>query len=99
MRIFMGFLAILANGIVFAAPTALPLAKSGPCAAGYASSGGYCKPTKSARYAVQKIGGCPAGYSASGNYCLAGKSARAAVLKNGACPSGWATSGNYCLGK
>ncbi|MEQ1558107.1 MAG: hypothetical protein ABL933_04095 [Methyloglobulus sp.] len=75
-----------------------PLPKTGSCPAGYSTSGGYCKPTQRARFAVEKHGGCPAGYSPSGGFCLAGRSARIAVVKSGVCPAGWQTSGNYCLG-
>lgn len=76
-----------------------PLPKSGACPAGYVTSGGYCKPTENARFAVEKHGGCPAGYQPSGGFCLAGKSDKTAVRKVGACPAGWQVSGNYCLGK
>lgn len=76
----------------------VPLPKTGACPAGYSTSGGYCKPTQSARFAVEKQGGCPAGYQASGGFCLAGRSARMAVVKTGGCPAAWQASGNYCLG-
>lgn len=59
---------LLAIGSVSTATQPLP--KTGPCPAGYAASGAYCKPGKLARFAVEKHGGCPSGWQASGNYCL-----------------------------
>ena len=76
---------------------AVPLPKVGACPSGYSTSGNYCTPGSSARFAVQKTGACPSGYSTSGAYCLAGSNARHAVPKAGSCPSGYSTSGDYCL--
>ena len=81
-----------------AAPPAEPVAKVGSCPSGYSTSGAYCRPGSSARYAVVKVGSCPSGYSTSGEYCLAGSgTTRLAVPKGGSCPSGFSTSGAYCL--
>jgi hypothetical protein len=74
-----------------------PLLKQGSCPSGYSSSGNYCNPSSSARFALPKIGGCPTGYSQSGGYCLAGKDAHLAVPKSGSSPSGFSQSGDYCL--
>ena len=73
------------------------LPKDGSCPSGYNTSGNYCNPGSSARYAVTKDGSCPSGYNTSGNYCVAGRYARLAVPKSGSCPSGFSTSGSYCL--
>jgi hypothetical protein len=78
-------------------PSPQPVPKKGSCPSGYSTSGAYCKPGSSARYAVRKGGSCPSGYSTSGDYCLAGKNARLAVPRVGSCPSGYSTSGDYCL--
>jgi hypothetical protein len=77
--------------------TAAPLIKNGGCPSGYSSSGNYCTPGSSAKFAIEKQGGCPSGYSSSGNYCLAGSNAKLAIQKIGGCPSGYSSSGNYCL--
>ncbi len=76
---------------------AQPIAKTGACPLGYATSGSYCKPGSNARFAIEKRGSCASGYSTSGGYCLAGNSAKPAIHKQGSCPSGWTASGNYCL--
>jgi hypothetical protein len=94
MKILLKLIIILLASLAHAAH---PLPKTGSCPAGYVASGGYCKPGRSARFAVEKHGGCPAGYQPSGGFCLAGKSGRTAVRKVGACPAGWQASGNYCL--
>ena len=60
---------ILVSLALAADPVALP--KVGSCPSGYSTSGDYCKPGSSARYAVVKTGSCPSGYSTSGDYCLA----------------------------
>jgi hypothetical protein len=77
--------------------TASALLKKGSCPSGYSTSGNYCTPSKSARFAILKTGTCPSGYATSGNYCLAGSSSKLAIQKNGSCPSGYFTSGDYCL--
>ena len=75
----------------------LPLLKNGSCPSGYSSSGNYCTPNSSAKFAIAKVGSCPSGYSSSGNYCLAGSNAKHAIQKVGSCPSGYSSSGDYCL--
>ncbi len=85
MKIFIGsILFVIAS---FADAALLP--KTGACPAGYVTSGSYCKPSKNARFAVEKHGGCPSGYSPSGGFCLASRSARTAAVKEGSCPAGW----------
>jgi len=87
---------LLVAPMAFGAPPATPLAKDGACPSGYSSSGNYCTPTASARFALPKDGACPSGYYSSGNYCLASSdSSRLAVPKLGPCPSGYYSSGNY----
>lgn len=76
---------------------AQPILKTGNCPSGYSTSGGYCKPGRYARFAIEKRGSCASGYSSSGDYCLAGNTAKLTIHKEGSCPSGWSTSGNYCL--
>jgi hypothetical protein len=76
---------------------AQPIPKTGNCPSGYSTSGGYCKPGRYARFAIEKRGSCASGYSTSGDYCLAGINAKLAIHKEGNCPSGWTASGNYCL--
>jgi hypothetical protein len=87
----------LAQSAMASSLQALPLAKDGSCPSGYSSSGNYCTPGSSARFAIAKTGSCPSGYSSSGNYCLAGTNAKQAIPKNGSCPSGYSSSGDYCL--
>jgi len=84
-------------GPAWAEPVAAPVQKVGSCPSGYSTSGNYCAPGNSARFALQKVGACPSGYSTSGAYCLAGSNAKHAVPKQGSCPSGYSTSGAYCL--
>lgn len=81
----------------YTAQLAKPLQKTDVCPTGYVSSGGFCNPIKSARFAVQKTGVCPASYVTSGGFCLSGRSSRAAIPKIGICLSGWSPSGDYCL--
>ncbi len=76
-----------------------PILKNGSCPTGYRTSGKYCVPGKSARFALQKVGSCPTGYRTSGKYCVANKKASFAIPKNGSCPSGYRTSGAYCIGR
>jgi len=76
---------------------AVALPKQGTCPSGYSTSGAYCAPSSSAKFAVAKVGSCPSGYSTSGSYCLATDRAKHAVPKVGSCPSGYSTSGDYCL--
>lgn len=85
------------GGAAGAEPAAAPVLKVGACPSGYSTSGNYCAPGHSARFALPKIGACPSGYSTSGDYCLAGTNARHAMPKAGSCPSGYSTSGDYCL--
>ena len=81
-----------------AAPPAQPLLKAGPCPSGYGSSGNYCIPGSSARFAISNEGPCPSGYSSSGNYCVAtSERSKTAIPKSGPCPSGYNSSGSYCL--
>jgi hypothetical protein len=88
-----------ANAAFAATPTPQPLPRTGSCPSGYSSSGGYCTPGSSARFAVPRNGGpCPSGYSSSGDYCLASSdSSKLAVPKTGSCPSGFSSSGAHCL--
>ena len=83
--------------VATADPAAVPVPKVGSCPSGYSTSGSYCNPGSSARFAMPKVGSCPSGYSTSGDYCLAGSGARHAIPKSGSCPSGYSTSGDYCL--
>lgn len=79
-------------------PDPLPLARNGGCPTGYSSSGNYCVPGPSARFALARTGSCPTGYFSSGNYCVASNaSSRAAIPRSGSCPSGWFSSGDYCV--
>lgn len=94
---FFTLLLAISAGHAQGMPSAVPLPKVGACPSGYSTSGNYCTPGSSARFAVQKTGACPSGYSTSGAYCLAGSNARHAVPKAGSCPSGYSTSGDYCL--
>jgi len=86
-----------ATAVAKADPAAVPVPKVGSCPSGYSTSGSYCNPGSSARFAMPKVGACPSGYSTSGDYCLAGANARHAIPKGGSCPSGYSTSGDYCL--
>ena len=71
-------------------PPAQPVPRVGSCPGGYNSSGAYCVPTKSGRFAVQRSGSCPGGYYSSGNYCVASSdSSKLAIQKLGSCPSGY----------
>lgn len=81
-----------------AAPPPQPLPREGSCPSGYYTSGEYCVPTSSAKFAIKRNGSCPAGYFASSNYCVAAtESAKAVIPRAGSCPSGWYSSGNYCV--
>lgn len=96
----MGAAVLFTAGAALALPPASPIAKNGSCPSGYTTSGNYCKPGSSARYAVPKNGSCPSGYNTSGNYCVASSdSSKTAIPKSGTCPSGCTTSNNYCLCK
>ena len=64
----LGLLLALPSSVAGPATVALP--KVGSCPSGYSTSGDYCNPSSSARYAVVKVGSCPSGYSTSGDYCL-----------------------------
>jgi hypothetical protein len=90
-------IAVAWTGAARAEPVAAPVPKVGACPSGYSTSGNYCAPGGSARFALAKVGACPSGYGTSGAYCLAGAGARHAVPKTGSCPSGYSTSGGYCL--
>ncbi len=93
-------LPLLFVATAFAAnPNPQPLPRTGACPSGYSSSGAYCTPGSSARFAVARNGGpCPSGYSSSGDYCLAtSEASRLAVPKTGPCPSGFSSSGAHCL--
>jgi hypothetical protein len=82
----------------FAAPSAQPLTRDGSCPSGYNTSGNYCVPGSSAKFAIAKNGSCPSGYNTSGNYCVASSDrSKTAIHRSGSCPSGFNTSGNYCL--
>lgn len=86
------------SGSALALPPAIPIVKKDSCPSGYYSSGNYCNPGPSARYAVLKNGACPSGYYSSGNYCVASDNkSKTAVPKVGSCPTGCFSSGNYCL--
>lgn len=87
----------LCFGLNANAVEANPVRKVGACPTGYQTSGGFCRPGRTALGALEKIGPCPSGYQTSGAYCLAGPRARRAIAKSGACPAGHATSGAYCL--
>jgi hypothetical protein len=51
--------------------SAIPLAKTGSCPAGYASEASWCVPMKNAPVAVPKgKGQCPSTMRQSGNYCI-----------------------------
>ena len=52
--------------LALATPPASAVAKVGSCPSGYSTSGNYCKPSSSARFALAKVGSCPSGYSTSG---------------------------------
>ena len=80
-----------------ALPPAQTIEKVESCPSGYSSSGNYCVPASSAKYAILKNGSCPSGYSSSGHYCLASSTAKHAIPKNGSCPSGFSSSGHYCI--
>ena len=95
VKLFMAALALICGS--FSVQAQQPLSKIGSCPSGYHTSGNYCTPGSSARFALPKVGACPSGYSTSGDYCLAGSNARLALPKAGSCPSGYSTSGDYCL--
>ena len=81
-----------------AAPPAQPLERDGACPSGYSSSGEYCVPNRTGRFAIGRNGSCPSGYSSSGNYCVASSdNSKLAIHMKGSCPSGYSSSGNYCL--
>ena len=61
-------LGCLTSTVSFASPKASPVQKVGSCPSGYSTSGAYCNPSSSARFAVIKTGSCPSGYSTSGAY-------------------------------
>lgn len=83
---------------VLAAPPAQPLLRSGSCPSGYYSSGKYCVPGSSARFAIDRNGACPSGYYSSGNYCVASSdNSGAAIHRSGSCPGGYYASGKYCV--
>jgi hypothetical protein len=83
---------------VNAAPPAAPLPRDGSCPSGYYSSGNYCVPSTSARFALVRRGSCPSGYYSSGNYCVASSDdSHLAILRAGSCPSGYYSSGDYCV--
>ncbi|MCK6390585.1 MAG: hypothetical protein L6Q40_06125 [Azonexus sp.] len=95
---WVGVLAIAMSGSAFAGGLAPQVvAKNGGCPSGYSSSGNYCKPSATAKFAIPRVGTCPSGYGSSGNYCLASSNARMAMAKQGSCPSGYGSSGAYCL--
>jgi hypothetical protein len=69
MRAIAPLLVLLAATAAAAEP--LPVAKTGVCPSGYASSGSYCTPTSDrAPRAVPKVGVCPGNWSSSGSYCV-----------------------------
>ena len=77
-------------------PRMLP--KRGPCPKDYTPSGTYCRPTKSALFAVRRVGPCPLGYVSQGQYCIARDwQARYVFVKALICPSGYITQGKYCV--
>lgn len=81
-----------------ASPFPQPLIKNGTCPSGYYSSGAYCVPTQSAKFAIAKVGSCPYAYYSSGNYCVASSDkSPLAMPKIGSCPSGYYSSGEYCV--
>ena len=52
---------------------AVAIPKQGACPSGYSTSGAFCAPSSSAKFAVVKVGNCPSGYSTSSDYCLSSK--------------------------
>lgn len=96
--LFVAVCSLAVASACLAAPPAAPILKEGSCPSGYYSSGNYCVPNSSARFALPKLGSCPSGYYSSGNYCVASSdSSRLAIPKSGSCPSGYYSSGNYCV--
>lgn len=92
------FLLLLVMGPAFAERESVAVTKVGSCPAGYSTSGDYCQPGPSARFALEKTGPCPSGYSTSGAYCLASTmTTHNALPRTGPCPAGYSSSGDYCL--
>ena len=87
------------DGLAAEAVPAQPVIRDGSCPSGYSSSGNYCVPGSSARYALPRSGSsCPSGYFSSGNYCVAAsKDSRLAIPRRGSCPSGYFSSGDFCV--
>ena len=88
----------LASGIANATPTPQPLIRGSSCPSGYYSSGAYCVPSTTARFAIERIGSCPSGYYSSASYCVASSNdSKLAIPRINSCPSGYYSSGNYCV--
>jgi hypothetical protein len=88
----------LISSAVNAAPPPQPLVRDSSCPSGYYSSGSYCIPNNSAKFAIERNGSCPSGYYSSGNYCVASSDdSKLAIPRVNSCPSGYYSSGNYCL--
>ncbi len=90
---------VFTDGLAAEAVPAQPVIRDGSCPSGYSSSGNYCVPGSSARYALPRGGSsCPSGYFSSGNYCVAAsKDSRFAIPRRGGCPSGYFSSGDFCV--
>ena len=103
MKTALGLVAIVAGLAIWtpaarAAPEPQPIPRIDSCPSGYWSSGEYCMPGSSARFAIVRQGSCPSGYWSSGNYCMASTdSTPLAIPRLGSCPSGYYSSGNYCV--
>lgn len=98
LSIVMTLLGLMVATGTHAAPPAAPLPRDGSCPSGYYSSGDYCVPSSSGRFAVVRRGSCPSGYYSSGNYCVASSDdSHLAILRSGSCPSGYYSSGDYCV--
>ena len=81
-----------------AAPPPQPLVRDSSCPSGYYSSGSYCIPNNSAKFAIERSGSCPSGYYSSGNYCVVSSDdSKLAIPRINSCPSGYYSSGNYCV--
>ncbi len=94
----LALLVTLASSVAWADPPAQPVPRHGSCPSGYYSSGEYCVPNNSARYALPRTGSCPSGYYSSGDYCVASSSSsKLAIPRRGSCPSGYFSSGDYCV--